>query len=101
MTEPVSFHLSKEDSLVNVSLMAIMTPHISIPKALMAPLCWKTPSPAPNLAPRGRTDNAQLHLWLPSGTMAAVQRWCAKNNYYLKDFIIEAIEERLKRGYPK
>ena len=56
----------------------------------------KTPSPPPNLAPRGRTDNAQLHVWLPASTMAAVQRWCAENNYYLKDFIIEAIEERLK-----
>jgi hypothetical protein len=37
----------------------------------------------------------------PASTMAAVQRWCAENNYYLKYFIIEAIEERLKRGYPR
>jgi hypothetical protein len=62
----------------------------------------KTPSPPPNLAPRGRTDNAQLHVWLPASTMAAVHDWCYANEYYLKDFIIEAIEAKLKtRVYPR
>ena len=62
----------------------------------------KTPSPPPNLAPRGRTDNAQLHVWLPADMMSAVHDWCYANDYYLKGFIIEAIEAKLKtRVYPR
>ena len=75
-------------------------PEVSVPSEVKL----VSPSPPPKLAvPRlpNRADNAQLHVWLPASTMAAVQRWCAENNYYLKDFIIEAIEERLKRGYPR
>ena len=57
-----------------------------------------TPSPHPKLAvPRpSRAHNAQLNIRLSDSMMDAVQRWCYDNQYYLKDFVTEAIEAKLK-----
>ena len=75
-------------------------PEVSVPSEVKL----VAPSPPKLAVPRlpNRADNAQLHVWLPADMMSAVHDWCYANEYYLKDFIIEAIEAKLKtRVYPR
>ena len=67
-------------------------PEVSVPTEV------KLVAPPPKLAvPRpSRADNAQLNIRLSDSMMNAVQRWCYDNHYYLKDFVTEAIEAKLK-----
>ena len=68
-------------------------PEVSVPSEVKR----ATPSPPRLAVPRpSRADNAQLNVRLSDRMMDAVQQWCYDNQYYLKDFVTEAIEAKLK-----
>ena len=74
-------------------------PKLAVPQPARTDNTQLAPSSPPRFAvprPPNRNDHTQLNIRLPDGMKEAAQQWCYDNRYYLRDFIIEAIQAKLK-----